>query len=626
MNLVNNNYIHDKKDRNLKMSLGYIAFRQDYGSVQKISSHKFHHGANCASKDNDSFVTPLFQLNEFKCKCEQRRSFLTVSVEGRNRSRRYHGTVSSDKHQNVNRSGLVTKIELELEEAPDDMILVGSMPSELDVTGEINSTYPDGIPGPGEVIVRAEEALIVILVLLLWAAAIALFFNRWGKIRMLEPYQPKFQQQHRQSCIPGPGEVIVRAEEALIVILVLLLWAAAIALFFNRWGKIRMLEPYQPKFQQQHRQSCTTLEQNPLQNPSLPSGLIASQRCVTNPAFTKGQPQKIHRVREVRVRSERNSTTLPRNLPRIFHRRLIPPTIEKDTQKTHEVNRRTFSKCNILCGDYPAGHELSCVPGQMRPRQNSVFIGSSASLLPGGQGTPRRTKSAFDLQFLVLSENNPVDPPSEQDALRSLKPAGESTKLLQRERRTSVCQLDRPEKPIFRDRGMSICQFDASPKSWQRDRGMSICQFDRMEVLARPLQRDRGGSICHFDRMDVLARPLQRDRIGSTYHFDRMDVLARPNFSLGKSLLRERRVSMCNFLEKDEETARAGQMERRLSSSNIEKIEKDESIEEFEVETGRQEIFAKCVPKEKKYPNYQLDQPSCSKTPDPVFGYKATCV
>lgn len=45
-----------------------------------------------------------------------------------------------------------------------------------------------------------EEVLIVVAVLLLWVAAIALFFNRWGKIRMLEPYQPKFQQQHRSSC------------------------------------------------------------------------------------------------------------------------------------------------------------------------------------------------------------------------------------------------------------------------------------------------------------------------------------------------------------------------------------------------------------------------------------------
>lgn len=56
---------------------------------------------------------------------------------------------------------------------------------------------------PEQVIVRAEEVLIVVLVLMIWVAAIALFFNRWGKIRMLEPYQPKFQQQHRGSCPMG---------------------------------------------------------------------------------------------------------------------------------------------------------------------------------------------------------------------------------------------------------------------------------------------------------------------------------------------------------------------------------------------------------------------------------------
>ncbi|XP_076765389.1 uncharacterized protein LOC143432573 [Xylocopa sonorina] len=378
------------------------------------------------------------------------------------------------------------------------MILVGSMPSELDAVGEINSTYPDGIPGPGPVIVRAEEALIVILVLLLWAAAIALFFNRWGKIRMLEPYQPKFQQQHRQSC--------------------------------------------------------TTIEQNPVQN------------------------------------------------------------------------RRTYSKCNILCGDYPAGHELNYPPGQMRPRQNSVFIGSSASLLPGGQGTPRRTKSAFDLQFLVLSENSTLDTSGvDQEAQRGLKPVSESTRLLQREQRTSICQLDRvePAKPPFRDRGMSVSQYDASPRSWQRDRGMSICQFDRTDVLARPLQRDRGGSICQFDRMDVLARPLQRDRIGSAYHFDRTEVLARPNLTTAKSFSRERRVSMCNFLEKHEET-KGARVERRSSVSNMEKIERESGLIE-ETEHDTQEIFAKCTPKVQQNASYQ-DQPCCSKTSDVVLGYKATCV
>lgn len=49
--------------------------------------------------------------------------------------------------------------------------------------------------------IRTEEVLIVVFVLILWAGAIALFFNRWGKIRMLEPYQPKFhEEEHRPSC------------------------------------------------------------------------------------------------------------------------------------------------------------------------------------------------------------------------------------------------------------------------------------------------------------------------------------------------------------------------------------------------------------------------------------------
>lgn len=46
---------------------------------------------------------------------------------------------------------------------------------------------------------HTEEVLIILFVLILWVCAIALFFHRWGKIRMLEPYQPKFQA-HRPSC------------------------------------------------------------------------------------------------------------------------------------------------------------------------------------------------------------------------------------------------------------------------------------------------------------------------------------------------------------------------------------------------------------------------------------------
>nr|XP_023011558.1 uncharacterized protein LOC111501873 isoform X1 [Leptinotarsa decemlineata] len=49
--------------------------------------------------------------------------------------------------------------------------------------------------------VRGVEIGIVLLVLIVWVAAIALFFNRWGKIRMLLPYQPDYKQE--QLKVPG---------------------------------------------------------------------------------------------------------------------------------------------------------------------------------------------------------------------------------------------------------------------------------------------------------------------------------------------------------------------------------------------------------------------------------------
>jgi Domain of unknown function (DUF4808) len=70
---------------------------------------------------------------------------------------------------------------------------------------------------------------------------------------------PNHNKHTQKSTIQGP-KVVVRPEEAAIVIFVLVLWVGAIALFFNRWGKIRMLEPYQPKFQQEHRVSCPLID------------------------------------------------------------------------------------------------------------------------------------------------------------------------------------------------------------------------------------------------------------------------------------------------------------------------------------------------------------------------------
>lgn len=50
--------------------------------------------------------------------------------------------------------------------------------------------------------VRGVEIGIVLLVLFVWVAAIVLFFNRWGKIRMLLPYQPDYKEQLK---VPGTG-------------------------------------------------------------------------------------------------------------------------------------------------------------------------------------------------------------------------------------------------------------------------------------------------------------------------------------------------------------------------------------------------------------------------------------
>ncbi|XP_055371684.1 uncharacterized protein LOC129605778 isoform X4 [Condylostylus longicornis] len=69
----------------------------------------------------------------------------------------------------------------------DDMITVGS--------NLTNSTVRELPP------IRGVEIGIVLIVLMVWAGAIALFFNRWGKIRMLLPYQPDYK--HEQLKVPG---------------------------------------------------------------------------------------------------------------------------------------------------------------------------------------------------------------------------------------------------------------------------------------------------------------------------------------------------------------------------------------------------------------------------------------
>ncbi|XP_045136173.1 uncharacterized protein LOC123519063 [Portunus trituberculatus] len=123
------------------------------------------------------------------------------------------------------------------------------------------------------------------------------------------------------------GHVRVRAEEVGIVLLVLAVWMFAIALFFNRWGKIRMLEPYQEPYKEapqqllQHRPSCPmadpcALPINSLKRPSLTHSQLehhmSHRRPRQNSVFvgrsSRSHSLEVHPPR--RVKSALNLTTL----------------------------------------------------------------------------------------------------------------------------------------------------------------------------------------------------------------------------------------------------------------------------------------------------------------------------
>ncbi|KAH0810229.1 hypothetical protein GEV33_012565 [Tenebrio molitor] len=100
----------------------------------------------------------------------------------------------------VGHGGISQNMEVEVREEASPGTRSGDSTALL-----VNNTPAYPVADGPVVIVRVEEVLLVVLVLMIWVAAIALFFNRWGKIRMLEPYQPKFHQQpHRPSCPLAP--------------------------------------------------------------------------------------------------------------------------------------------------------------------------------------------------------------------------------------------------------------------------------------------------------------------------------------------------------------------------------------------------------------------------------------
>lgn len=75
------------------------------------------------------------------------------------------------------------------------------------ITGEaqlhVTLNFSTSVMSPNEIVippplefsrVQADEVFIVILVLIVWAGAVYVFFNQWGKIRGIIPYQPAFRK------------------------------------------------------------------------------------------------------------------------------------------------------------------------------------------------------------------------------------------------------------------------------------------------------------------------------------------------------------------------------------------------------------------------------------------------
>jgi len=59
--------------------------------------------------------------------------------------------------------------------------------------------------------VRFVEFGLVAMALVLWVGAIILFFHRWGKIRMLLPYQPDYRKEEVGAACNSCTKTQVRA-------------------------------------------------------------------------------------------------------------------------------------------------------------------------------------------------------------------------------------------------------------------------------------------------------------------------------------------------------------------------------------------------------------------------------
>ncbi|UXI19042.1 importin-7 [Sarcoptes scabiei] len=156
---------------------------------------------------------------------------------------------------------------------------------------------------------------------------------------------------------------MVREDEVVIVVLVIAAWIGCIFIFFNKWGKIRMLEPYQPQYKESF-------------------------------------PNSIHSLHPKTSRMN-TCTSVPPNMISLESRGSLIP--DRDLLFHH--NRMIENGQLYQCASGTTYHHPA-----YRPRLNSVFVGNPYhrnSLYPE-PNMPRKVKSAEDLKSLVVQVNNNV--------------------------------------------------------------------------------------------------------------------------------------------------------------------------------------------------------------------------
>ncbi|XP_066909802.1 uncharacterized protein [Halyomorpha halys] len=115
-----------------------------------------------------------------------------------------------------------------------------------------------------------------------------------------------------------------------------------------------------------------------------------------------------------------------------FHQEHRPSCPMADLTSVNQ-HRTSFSKYNVSCLETPVfGAVGPSYRSLLRPRQNSVFVGSTITVKVN---PPRKTKSAVDLQSLVRREPSP-------GLTRSMQPLTTAS-----ERRPSCAALNRARRP-----------------------------------------------------------------------------------------------------------------------------------------------------------------------------------